>query len=61
MSFRLAKLPDETESGEGREESDDNGFTVPDAEPYNDLNWSMLLEIGNPRFCIVKMETENEK
>lgn len=38
VSFRFAKLPDVTESPEGREESDDNGFAFPDFEPYSDLN-----------------------
>lgn len=56
VSFRFAKLPDEIESEEGRE---DNGFVVPEIEPYNDLNWSRLLEIGNPSFfCIAKNEME---
>jgi len=56
VSFRFAKLPDETESTEGRE---DNGLEVPEMEPYNDLNWSRLLEIGNPSFfCIAKIEME---
>lgn len=44
------------ESTEGRA---DNGFEVPEMEPYNDLNWSRLLEIGNPSFfCIAKIEME---
>lgn len=56
VSLRFAKLPDETESAEGRE---DNGFGVAEIEPYSDLNWSRLLEIGNPRFfCIAKIEME---
>lgn len=65
VSFKFAKLPDETESEDWRAEiDDDNGFAVPDAEPYNDLNLSRLFEIGNPpSFCIAmaKIETENEK
>lgn len=58
VSLRFAKLPDETESAEGRE---DNGFGVAEIEPYSDLNWSRLLEIGNPSFfCIAKIEMDLE-
>lgn len=54
MSLRFAKLPDEMESEEEREESD-GGFAVPDTEPYKDLNWSRLLDIGNASLCIAKI------
>lgn len=54
MSFRLAKLPEETESEGASEELESIFlFTAPELDPDKDLNCSRLFMPDNPRSLLI--------
>ena len=60
MSFKFAKLPEDVESEEGREEKE-KVFAVPGTEADSVFKRSKLFMLGNPSFCICEIENRTRR